>query len=414
MDIAILVIGDELLIGQVNDTNSGEIAKIISPAGWSVRSVMTVGDNKDDIKSAIAALLEKYDVVITTGGLGPTKDDITKGVLAEIFGGEMVENKDVLENVKTICAKRGIELNNLTATQAIVPTSCRVIQNSVGTAPLMWFEKDNKTLVSMPGVPFEAITMFRNEVFPQLMKKYGSELAIAHRTTLIFNIIESEIAERLSDWEKKLPEGVHLAYLPTPGLVRLRLDGIGKDKDEINRILDSKLAELEHIFEKNIVWSEDLPLAEIAVKLLKEKGLTIATAESCTGGAISAAITSVPGSSEIFLGGVVAYHNNTKHNLLHVSEESIATYGAVSLPVVEQMANGVAAAVGSQCAIATSGIAGPSGGSEQKPVGTVCIAVRVPGKIIVDHFHFPGNRQRVIERSTATALIKLIRALKHL
>lgn len=414
MNVAIIVIGDELLLGQVTDTNSGEIAKIISPAGWSVKTVVTVGDNPDDIRTTISGLLEKFDIVLTTGGIGPTKDDITKEVLTEIFGGELIQDTEVLENVKNICEQRGIELNDLTATQAIVPSSCRIIQNRVGIAPIMWFEQNDKVLVSMPGVPFETITMFKSEIFPQLMAKFGSDVTIAHRTVLIFNIIESEIATRLSEWEKNLPKGVHLAYLPTPGLVRLRLDGISHDAVEINRILDSKLAEIEQEFADNVVWDEDLSLPEIAIKLLKEKGLTLAIAESCTGGRISAMITSVPGASEVLRGDIVAYSNEVKCNVLNVSAESIEQYGAVSLPVVEQMVNGAAKLINAQCAIATSGIAGPGGGSTQKPVGTVCIAIKTPCNLIVDHYHFPGNRQRVIERSAATALIKLIRALKQI
>lgn len=414
MNIAVIVIGDELLIGQVTDTNSGEIARTIAPAGWSVKSVRTVGDNPEDITDAITSALRDFDIVITTGGLGPTKDDITKEVLTNIFGGELRNDNSVLENVREICRKRNIELNELTARQAIVPTSCTVIQNEVGTAPLMWFERDGKVLVAMPGVPFETTTMLRRRVFPMLLKKFGSDSVIAHRTILIFNVIESEIAARLADFEATLPKELHLAYLPTPGLVRLRLDGIGDDSVRINRLLDLKQAEIEKEFGDNVVWSEDLPLPQILLNLLKEKGYTLATAESCTGGRIASAITSVPGASECFLGGVVAYQNEVKKNLLGVDSQSLEQYGAVSLPVAEQMATGVSRLIGTDCAIATSGIAGPGGGTPDKPVGTVCISVKTPHNIIVDHFLFPGNRARVIERSTNTAIIKLIRALKSI
>lgn len=414
MKVSIITIGDELLLGQVIDTNSRVIAMTIAPAGWEVDSITTVGDNDRDIRRAIEDAMSRTDVVLTTGGLGPTKDDITKNVLTEIFGGRLEKDDSVLENVRQICDLRGISLNDLTAQQALVPTSCRVIQNKLGTAPLMVFEKDGKTLVSMPGVPFEMKGMFVSEVFPQLLKKYGNDMVIAHRTILIYKVIESEIARRLASFEESLPQNIHLAYLPTPGLVRLRLDGIGRDSKEINSQLDKLSKAIKAEFNQNVLWDEDKTLAEITIELLKHNHYTISTAESCTGGRIAAALTAVPGSTKVFRGSVVAYNNDVKSNVLGVTKESLRHYGAVSLPVVEQMAQGVSThAIISDCSIATSGIAGPGGGTPTKPVGTVCIAVKTPAGIIVDNLHFPGDRDRVMDRTVNTALIKMIVALKN-
>ncbi len=271
MNISVIVIGDELLLGQVADTNSGFIARTISPAGWKVTSVTTVGDNACDIRAAITDALSRTDIVLTTGGLGPTKDDITKEVLMSVFGGEPVENRDVLENVKTICQLRNISLNELTARQSIVPSSCQVIMNRVGTAPLMWFEREGKVLVAMPGVPFETAEMFPGDVFPKLFKRFGHDIVIAHRTAVIYDITESDIATRLQKWEAALPSCLHLAYLPVPGYVRLRLDAFGDDKNTIDRLLDNKLEDLKTIFGRNLITTDPAPLQEILIKLLKEK-----------------------------------------------------------------------------------------------------------------------------------------------
>lgn len=416
MKVSIVVIGDEILIGQVNDINSNYIAGVIRPEGWSVDSVAIVGDEPSAITSAIKNALKHTDIVLTTGGLGPTKDDITKVVLTKIFGGRLQLDPSVAENVSKICHERRIKLNDLTARQAMVPTSCQVIQNNFGTAPLMWFERpDGKVLVAMPGVPFEMQSMFKSKVFPRLLKHFGSKEYIGHRTALINGLIESEIAHRMSSFEDQLPEKFHLAYLPTPGLVRLRLDGEGPDRATVEKELDNQFAKLVAVFGKNVLWEKDNTLPEIALELLKNRGFTISTAESCTGGAIAAALTSIPGSSESMMGGVIAYSNEVKQNILGVKESSIDEYGAVSLPVVEQMAESVCKRiVHSDCAIATSGIAGPGGATPSKPVGTVCIAVITPGGIAVDHYRFSGNRAQIIERTVNMALIKLITELKKL
>lgn len=415
MKVSIIVIGDELLLGQVVDTNSGDIARIISSANWQVSHVSTVGDSTASIRQAVKKALEVSDLVITTGGLGPTKDDITKQVLMEFFGGELRMDSAVLENIKDICDRRHIELNELTSLQAMVPTSCQVIQNRVGTAPIMWFEKDGKVLVALPGVPFEMNEMMRSEVFPRLLRHFGNGANIGHRYLLIYKVIESEIAQRLTHFEETLPSFLHLAYLPMQGYVTLRLDGHHDDLDILNATLDEKMKEIETEFGSNVVWNENRPLAEIALILLRRNGLKLSTAESCSGGSVARAVTLIPNCSDCYQGGVVTYSNKMKTNLLGISPENIELYGAVSLPVAEMMVEGVTRRVAhTECGIATTGIAGPGGGTPTKPVGTVCIAVKTPRRTLVDSFLFPGNRKRVIERTTNVAFIKLIRELKKL
>lgn len=413
MKTSVIVIGDELLIGQVTDTNSGFLARHMAPYGWEVSDVQTVADDACAIRRAIDRAFESSPVVLTTGGLGPTKDDITKAVLRDYFGGEMRMRPDVLENVKEIFRRRGITLNALTEEQAIVPTSADIIQNRVGTAPIMWFERpEGGVLVAMPGVPFETREMFTTEVFPRLFAKFSSDIAVAHRTVIAEGISESALAMRLEQWETSLPPYLHLAYLPKPGIIRLRLDGHHRDSGFINDETDRYAEELISLCGDNFLFAGDLTPAEILLEKLKERDMTVATAESCTGGNIAHLITSIPGSSQAMLGGVVSYSNSVKHALLGVSTETLAAYGAVSIPVVEQMAAGACKATGADIAMATSGIAGPGGGSEEKPVGTVCIAVaKSDGTVHSRTFHFPGSRDRVIDRASQTALIMAVRSL---
>ncbi|MBQ8773757.1 MAG: CinA family nicotinamide mononucleotide deamidase-related protein [Muribaculaceae bacterium] len=413
MNVSIIAIGDELLIGQVIDTNSGDIARRLNPSGWRVNDVQVVSDNSTQIKQAIDWALQSSDVVITTGGLGPTKDDITKSTLCQYFGGELKEDPAVLENVKDIFRKRGLKLNPLTAAQAIVPTSCTVIQNRVGTAPIMWFERNGKVLVAMPGVPFETRYMLDCEVIPRLLARFKSDIAIQHRTLLITDFTESLLAMTISDWEDNLPEYLHLAYLPKPGLIRLRIDGIHHDNNFLVAEIDRHYNQLQQILASHVLWDSDMQLEEILLQLLNKNGQTISTAESCTGGNIAHLITSIPGSSQSFNGGVVAYSNDVKHNILNVSQDTLNAHGAVSIPVVEQMAIGACHALATDYAIATSGIAGPGGGSAGKPVGTVCIALNTPAGVISNTYHFTGNRNRIIERASMTALIMAIKHLKR-
>ena len=329
MDISIIAIGDELLIGQVVDTNSGDIARHIAPEGWTVADVQVVADKPEAIREAIERAFSRSKVVLTTGGLGPTKDDITKQVMCDIFGGQLREDPAVLANVKEVVAKRGLRLNDLTAAQAIVPTSCKVIQNRVGTAPLMWFESDGKVLVAMPGVPFETHEMFATEVFPMLLQRFPSDMAVAHRTLIVTDISESLLATRLESWESALPSWAHLAYLPKPGIIRLRIDGRMANAELLSEEMDRLVNELAALCGDNLLALGDLTPARILLDELIARKLTVATAESCTGGNIAHTITSEAGSSASMLGGVVSYSNSVKQSLLGVTEESLSAHGAL-------------------------------------------------------------------------------------
>ncbi len=413
MKTAVIAIGDELLLGQVIDTNSGAIARMIDPAGWSLEWVKVIHDDAEAITSAVDEAFRAADVVLTTGGLGPTKDDITKLTLCRYFGGELRHDETVLDNIKEVFAKRGIQLNPLTEAQALVPTSCRVIQNRVGTAPIMWFERtDGKVLVSMPGVPFETLQMFQSEVFPQLLKKYHSDTHISHRCVIVEGLTESKVAMQLDEWEEALPDFVHLAYLPKPGIIRLRLDGHNTDRALLESTLDRLHAQLCNRFADHLLADSDMTPEESLLQRLRAKGLTVATAESCTGGNIAHRITAIAGCSDCYFGTVVSYDNSVKTNLLNVDPAAIETHGAVSEEVASQMAEGVRKAIGTDCAIATSGIAGPSGATPGKPVGTVCIAIATPERTVAATYHFPGTRDRVIDRASTTALTLLAMALR--
>lgn len=405
MKVYIIVIGDELLLGQVTDSNSGFIARTIAPASWSVAGVETVGDNPDAMLDAIKRGFKRADIVLTTGGLGPTRDDITKGVLCNYFGCSLHEDSNVRANVIDVMTRRGREINDLTLAQAIVPDGCTVIQNRVGTAPVLWFDRDSKVLVAMPGVPFETEHVFSTEVFPRLLKQFNSGEVLRHHSIIITGISESALAEKIDDIETSLPTNLHLAYLPNPGYIHLRIDAHGTDEKSLESAIAETVDSLSHRLGDLIIAHENLTPARLLLKAAISQKLMIATAESCTGGNIAHELTLIPGSSEAVAGGVVSYSNEVKMGLLGVKEETLKEYGAVSIPVVEQMAEGTRQATGADIGIATSGIAGPSGGSEAKPVGTVCIAVATPTGIKSDTYHFAGNRSRVINHATATALL---------
>ena len=412
MDISIIVIGDELLIGQVTDTNSGWIARHITPYGWKVKTVRVVADDADDIKHAISESFAQTDVILMTGGLGPTKDDITKQTLCDYFGGELVLDEATRQNVNMIFEKRHLVMNELTARQAMVPSSCRVIQNEVGTAPLMWFERDGKVLVSMPGVPHETETMMERAVIPQMIKHFNSNVDIEYRTFVVIDYTESALAGKLDDFERNLPPYIHLAYLPQPGIIRLRLSGIHPNQQLLETDMARQSAMLHDILGEAIICDGDHTLPEIIGNMLKQKGLTLSTAESCTGGNIAHVITEVPGSSEYFVGSVVSYCNRVKHDLLAVPQDVLDTAGAVSEPSVAQMVRGVSSLLSTDCAVSTSGIAGPGGGTAQKPVGTVWMAAKCGNEVVTFCGHFPGNRSRVIDRATTEVLKLLLKLLR--
>lgn len=413
MKLSIIVIGDEILIGQVTDTNSGFISRTLGPAGWETVRVLTIGDNAGDIRSAIEQCMADSDLTITTGGLGPTKDDITKAVMLDVFGGTMVHNQEVTENIREVFAMRGLQLNPLTESQAMVPSSCRVIQNRLGTAPIMWFERcDGKVLISMPGVPFETEGMMERAVKGLIADRFTPDVHIAHRVMMVTGITESALAQRLNDYESSLPECAHLAYLPTPGLIRLRLDCSGNDHGSVEATADSLYAKLSEAVGEYKIFDGDTNAAEIAIATLRRLGLTVASAESCTGGNIAHRITEVAGCSDVYLGSVVSYANEVKSGVLGVDSATIAEHGAVSREVVTMMAEGVARITGADCSVATSGIAGPDGGTPDKPVGTVWMAVHTPAGTTAFLKRLPGNRTRVIDRATTDVLLALIAKLK--
>lgn len=411
MKYSIIAIGDELLIGQVTDTNSGWIAREMSVYGWELQKVQVVPDNADAIKKAIDIAFEESDVVLATGGLGPTKDDITKTTLCDYFGGELIFDDATLANVLEVVEKRHLKLNEYTRNQAYVPSSCEVVQNEVGTAPILWLEKDEKVLVSMPGVPFEMQHMMKKVLIPKLVKKTHDNMHLQYRTFIVIDIIESLLAMQLDDFEKELPEYIHLAYLPTPGLIRLRLTGACEDESLLSTNMDKFSAKLHELVGDKIICDEDMPLAQILGKKLLEKGMTVASAESCTGGNIAHEITRIAGSSSYFKGSVVSYANEVKINVLNVSSTDIDVHGVVSEPVVQQMVSGVCKVMNTDCAISTSGIAGPGGAEPGKPVGTVWIAAKAADKVVSQCFHFPGDRERVINRATNEGIKLLLKLL---
>ena len=414
MRLSIIVIGDEILLGQVTDTNSGFISRTLGAAGWQTVRIMTVADKADDIRRAIETCMADSNLVITTGGLGPTKDDITKALLCDMFGGPMIFDESVAENIREAFDKRGLQLNPLTEAQAMVPASCKVIQNRLGTAPIMWFEReDGKVLVAMPGVPFETEGMLTSEVAPEITRHFTPDVFIGHRVLMITDITESALAQRLESFENELPDGLHLAYLPTPGLIRLRLDAIGRRGSVDEKQLDEAYDRLCRETDPYIIYKGDATAAGIALDAVRRHGWKITSAESCTGGNIARSITAISGCSDVYVGSVVSYANDIKNGVLGVPVELIERHGAVSREVVTAMVEGVAKLMGAECAVATSGIAGPGGGSDEKPVGTVWTAVHTPDGTEAFVKRYPGNRNRVIDRATTEALLALAKKINR-
>lgn len=411
MNVEIIVIGDELLIGQVTDTNSGWIARELNHIGWEVTEITTVRDRSREITDALNSSFGRVDVVLMTGGLGPTKDDITKQTLCDYFGEKLVFDESVFANVEAIFRRRKLTMNDSTRNQAYVPNMCTVIQNPVGTAPVMWFERNGKVLVSMPGVPTEMKTVMKEVVISRLREYFQDHSSILHRTCLVKDFTESRLSETLSDFEAQLPACIKLAYLPTPGVIRLRLTARGDEESYLQKIIDDEFFKLRTILGSHLFCGSDTTLAGALGSILAERGETLATAESCTGGNIAHEITRIAGSSVYFKGSVVAYSNEVKTRVLNVSSEILSGFGAVSRETVLQMVSGVQRLLSSDCAIATSGIAGPGGGSVEKPVGTVWIAVRYGERSEVECFCFEGDREQVIARATQSALLMLIQLM---
>ncbi|MDR1724751.1 MAG: CinA family nicotinamide mononucleotide deamidase-related protein [Tannerella sp.] len=408
MNVEIITIGDELLIGQVIDTNSAFMAKALNDNGFVVARKATVGDNADDIIEAIDEALARVPIALITGGLGPTNDDITLKTLCRYFGCSLRFSEEVFANITTLFSCNNRVINDLTRLQAMVPDAATVIQNKVGTAPCTWFERNGKVLISLPGVPHEVKWLITNEIAPRLKAHFPQDTTIRHQSFLVSGYPESALAMKLADFENNLPDFVKLAYLPNAGIIKLRLTVTCNDKETVEATL-SELSELLHeILGHNIIADADKNPEAVIGERLRAAGRTVGTAESCTGGAIAAALTSVAGASDYYRGSVVAYANEVKINALGVSEDDLRQHGAVSQQVVEQMARGALSALGCDYAIATSGIAGPSGGTPEKPVGTVWIAVASKDRIISKEHHFSTMREINILRTLNTSLIMLL------
>ena len=410
MRSAIVTIGDEILIGQVTDTNAVWISQQLNACGIQVEEMVTVSDNVAQITGTLDRYMGHLDLVIMTGGLGPTSDDITKQTLADYFNSKMVIQPEVLERITAYFKKVGRSMLVENRLQAEVPEDCRVLINDHGTAPGMWFEKEGTILISMPGVPHEMKGLMEDRVIPELMKRIDTP-NVVHKTIMTQGVPESYLAAMLRNWERDLPDCVRLAYLPQPGIVRLRLTLADKCAGESEQLLDVLIGKLLKIIPEHIFGFDDMTLGESLGNLLRERGLSLATAESCTGGTIASLITSVPGSSDYFTGSVIAYNNRIKTGILGVDPSVIEENGAVCRDVVEQMARGIRAAYGTDTAIATSGIAGPGGGSEEKPVGTTWICVQYGDRSFAKRYRFSGNRERIIIQASNTALQLLRRLL---
>jgi len=403
MKAEIITIGDEILIGQIVDTNSAWMGQQLNYLGIEVYQVTSVHDNHEHILKAFAEAEQNANLVLITGGLGPTKDDITKKCLCEYFDTELVFHPEVLEHVRSLLSSRNVSINQLNQDQALLPASCTVLHNSAGTASGMWFERNNTIFISMPGVPFEMEAIMTEEVFPRLVK-LGITQSIVHKTVLTIGLPESMLAEKIEKWEDALPNYIRLAYLPSPMMVRLRLSAYGTDQSFLESEIDRQVKELLTIIPESVFGFDDDNLGIAIGRMLVESRKTLSFAESCTGGSIAHFITSNAGSSAYFKGGVVAYSNEVKNSLLGVPMDLIESFGAVSQEVAEAMAIGAQKALKTDYSVATTGIAGPDGGSEEKPVGTVWIAVAGPSGVTSKKYIFKHNRERNIIRTTHTAL----------
>jgi nicotinamide-nucleotide amidase len=403
-NVSIITIGDELLIGQVIDTNSAWMAQELNKAGFRVKRRVAVGDVWEDIWKALDEESSMADVILITGGLGPTADDITKPLLCQYFGGKLVQDEAVLQNVTYLFEKifkREVTPRNIK--QAEVPDVCTVLQNKRGTAPGMLFHKEGKIFVSMPGVPHEMQGLMTEEVIP-LMQKQFNPIHITHRTLLTFGIGESMLADLIQDFEEALPSNIKLAYLPNFGMVRLRLTANGNDQGAIDNLINQQFEELQQLVKEFLVTNEDIPMEKVLGKLLLQTNKTVATAESCTGGYIAHLLTSIAGSSAFYNGSIISYANKVKTDMLGVTENMLTNHGAVSEEVVVQMVKGVLQHIPTNYAIAVSGIMGPDGGTEDKPVGTVWIAVGNTQKQVTKKIHLRFNRQRNIHLTAVNAL----------
>jgi nicotinamide-nucleotide amidase len=403
MKAAIITIGDELLIGQTVDTNSAWMGAELSKSGFDIFRITSVHDRKADIFYALDESAKEADVVLITGGLGPTSDDITKHAMAEYFNTRLITDLEVLRMIEEMMGRRNFAMNENNRRQAEVPETCRVLKNGAGTAPGMWFEKDGTIFVSMPGVPVEMKYIMNEHVLPELNKRFTSQIII-HRNIMTYGTFEAKLAEILTDFEAGLPGNIKLAYLPSSGVIKLRLTATGSDKESLDAVVRQQVSKLYNTIPELIYAENEESLEMVIGKLLAAKKSTLSTAESCTGGEIAHLLTSVPGSSVYYKGSVIAYDNGVKMKLLGVNEESIKQFGAVSEEIVSEMAAGARKLFNTEFAIATSGIAGPDGGTETKPVGTLWMAVASSKGIVTEKRIFGNDRITNIKRFSMAAL----------
>jgi nicotinamide-nucleotide amidase len=404
MKAAIITIGDEILIGQIVDTNSGFIAKSLDKIGVDIHEMISISDNKNHILETFAKLQNQVDLVLITGGLGPTKDDITKHTFCEYFEDQLVRNEEVEKHVIELIEKAmNRPASQMNKDQALVPSKCIVLHNAVGTAPGMWMKKENTVYISLPGVPYEMKYIVENGIIPKIVQEYKRPYII-HKTILTYGQGESLVAERIEDWENNLPEFIKLAYLPSPGRVRLRLSARGIDKELLEQKINENVLSLTQLIGDIIVgYEEDETIEVMLGRLLTSKNATLSTAESCTGGKIAQVITSVPGASNYFKGSVVSYATETKISVLGISSELIKEHSVVSFEVAKEMALAAKRMMNTDYAIATTGNAGPSKGDGNSEIGTVFIAIATPNDLIVEEFNFGQPRVKVIDRAVNKA-----------
>jgi nicotinamide-nucleotide amidase len=405
MTATIVTIGDEILIGQITDTNSGFIAKSLDKIGIQTTQMLSIGDEKQQILDTLASLQDKTELVIITGGLGPTKDDITKKTFCEYFGDKLVVSEPVLAHIIDMYERIfKMPLSQVNKDQALVPSKATVLHNRYGSAPGMWIKKGNTVFISLPGVPFEMKGILEHEIVPKLIAEFNRPFII-HKTILVYGVGESMIAERIEDWENNLPEFIRLAYLPAPGRVRLRLSARGTDKEKLQQAIDSNVASLTEIIGDVIVGFEEEELLEAVIgKLLTEKKKSISTAESCTGGKIAHILTSIPGSSKYYKGSIVTYSKEAKIEVLGVSEQTIAKHSVVSGEVASEMALAAQRIMKTDYAIGVTGNAGPTTDDTDKSVGVVFIALASPEGVVVEEFNFGQPREKVIDRAVNKSL----------
>lgn len=404
MKAEIITIGDEILIGQTVDTNSAYMGKELNAIGVSISRITSISDTKEEIIQSITEAQARVDLVILTGGLGPTKDDITKFTLCEYFNTELIVYPEIEKYVREIFEKRNRPILDVNLKQAELPKDCVIIPNKIGTASGMWFERFGKVVVSMPGVPYEMKYLMQNGVLSKIQETFDTP-TVLHKTVMTTGAGESFLADKIKDWEDSLgSEEIHIAYLPSSGIVKIRLTMVSENRAAAQEKIDRKVMELLQIIPNYIYGFDDLPLEKAVGDLLLENQLTVSTAESCTGGYLAHLITSIPGSSSYYFGSVLSYANEIKQQELGVQQSDLDSYGAVSQQVVEQMASAVRLKMNTDFGIATSGVAGPDGGSEEKPVGMVWIAVASKVGVIAKCFHFENDRGRNIQRASIAAL----------